>query len=449
MIRSPRILFPLMLLLVVVSAGAQERLLDDMAEFYTYGDNYFIEVATMPGIVSAKGRVLVTFRFSYDLLTFQKTSRAYERNSVYVAMPSLYVEVVGSDGVIVDRGSWRDTARVQDYARTNSKSDFISGSIEMAARPGLYTIKYSFDDGSPGSGFSRNTQPFAMDDFASRSPALGTPVFLRSAVSDTLTLASIDGAASFGRRLRAFVPIGGPTPPSEIRYEIAEVPKKGEPMKVLRTGSGTLLGPAAVQTVLANGNDVRLVLNRSLPDTARSYGALIDCPSDEFNVGDYILTLTATAGQNSVTDSSRFKIRWVEMPFSLSKPDYAIRALYPIATDETIDELLSGGRDKQRRAISAYWEKRDPTPDTRYNEAMAEYYRRVDYAFFNFKSIGQTDGTYTDRGKIYILYGPPGEVTRDMQPNTAPREVWVYHNAVHRRFFFVGESPSGENSLVE
>ena len=50
--------------------------------------------------------------------------------------------------------------------------------------------------------------------------------------------------------------------------------------------------------------------------------------------------------------------------------------------------------------FNEFWRILDPTKDTKFNEAMAEYYTRVDYSFFNFRSLDQNDGTFTDRGKI-------------------------------------------------
>ncbi|HVZ39536.1 MAG TPA: GWxTD domain-containing protein [Candidatus Kapabacteria bacterium] len=444
-------LLPLLaLLLPGIAAGplcAQPGVPENLAEYTSYGDNYFLEIATLPGPASSRGRALVTFRLSYDLLTFRRTTQAYRKGGLYVATPTLFVEAAGPDGVIVDRASWRDTARVQEYARTNSKTDFLCGSVELALRPGLYTVKYTLDDGTPGSGFTQTTAPFAMDDFNSVSPAIGMPIFIRRAVGDSLVLTAIDGAAMFGRRLRAFIPLSSPVVPENLRFEVSTVPKKGEAARTVRTGDGTMLGPMVVERPLMSGNDIVYLTRRT--DTGRVYGALIDASTDDMDVGDYTLALTYRAGQNSVTDTSRFRIRWVEMPFTLSKPEYAIRALFPIATDETIDEMLSGGRDAQRRAIDAFWAPRDPTPATRYNEAMAEYYRRADYSYFNFRGIGQNDGVFTDRGKIYLLYGPPAEVTRDMQPNTAPREVWIYRQGVRRRFVFVDDGRNGDYRLVE
>jgi GWxTD domain-containing protein len=445
----------LLVWLLATAASAQERLPDNLSEFYSYGDNYYLEVATLPGggapgAALGKGRAVVSFRLSYDLLTFRKTPQAYQKGSVYMATPTIYMEAVGSDGVIVARGSWSDTARVQDYAATNSKTDFICGSVELPLRSGMYVVKYSFDDGTPGNGFTQSTQPFKMDDFNSPSPAIGIPIFLKGIAGDTLIPAAVDGSAMFGRRFRAFIPLASNAPPKELRYELATPARKdGEPAKVLRTGRGTLLGSMWVGKPIPAGKDLLFPISHDVADSSHAYGGLVDFASDDLGVGEYILVLTYDAGFNSVTDSVRLRLRWVDMPFSLARAEYAIKVLYPIASDDAIDDMLSGDKQAQRAAVDKFWEGRDPTPGSKFNEAMNEYYKRADYAFFNFKSIGQNDGAFTDRGKIYLLNGPPSEVTREMQPNASPREIWIYRNAVKQRFTFVDKSGGGEYRLVE
>lgn len=437
-------------LAATLAASGQGRLPDNLGEFYSYGDNYFLEVATLPGGAAGKGRAVVSFRLSYDLLTFRKAMQAYQKGGVYIATPTLYMEAVGTDGVIVARGSWHDTARVNDYAATNSKSEFLCGSLELPLRSGMYVIKYSFDDGTPGSGFTQVTQPFKMDDFNSPSPAIGIPIFLRSISGDSLHAAAIDGSAMYGRPLRAFIPLASSAAPKELRYELLTIARKeGESPRILRTGKGVLLGSVMVEKPVPVGNDLYFPLRRNSGDSAHYYAGLIEFATDDIGVGEYMMVINYDAGFNSATDSVRFRVRWVDMPFSLARTDYAIRALYPVASDDQIDDMLSGDKPQQRIAIDKFWEKQDPTPSSKFNEAMLEYYKRVDYAFFNFKSIGQNDGTFTDRGKIYILYGPPTEVTREMQPDSSPREVWTYRNTVNRRFIFADKSGEGEYKLVE
>ncbi len=88
--------------------------------------------------------------------------------------------------------------------------------------------------------------------------------------------------------------------------------------------------------------------------------------------------------------------------------------------------------------IEQFWLRRDPTPDTPENEFKEEHYRRIAYANQHFAS--RIPGWKTDRGRIYITYGPPDEI--DSHPSggkyerpagegggttsTVPFEQWRY-----------------------
>lgn len=440
----------LLLLLTLLPAAAQfETPPPGLDELFAGGDNYFLEVTSLPGMIPQKGRAVVSFRLSYDLLTFRTASQTFQKGNAYVATPTIYVEAVGIDGVISDRAKWQDSARARDFAETNSRSTFITGAVVLSLRPGLYTIRYTFDDGTPGSGFTEAVNGFRMDDFSGASPAIGTPLQLKDLLGDTLVAASIDGNAMFGHRMRAYVPLAASEEPTRLRYEILSAPKPGAGApKVQATGLATILGKGTLDRPIPTGNDLRFVIRRdSAPATA--YGAMIDASTSDLDPGDYLLVLTCESGYGSTVDTARFKLRWVDAPISLAKVDYAIKALYPIVSDDSLDLLQSGDRERQSAALKEFWARRDPTPGTRYNEAMAEYYRRVDYAYFNFKSISQKDGAFTDRGKIYILYGPPSEVNRELQPDADPKEIWLYKNKVGRGFVFTDQSKSGEYRLTE
>jgi GWxTD domain-containing protein len=443
----------LLTLIAPLSLCAQPALGESLGEFYSYGDRYYIEVVTLPG-VGGKVRTVVPFRLAHDLLTFRRMQTAARRDAErFVATPEIYVEAIASDGVIADRALWRDTVSVTSFSLTNAKDLFIPGAVELALRPGIYRFRYVLADEGPGSGLTEETAAIRVDDFSSPSPAIGMPLFLRSIRGDTLVAGAIGGGAFFGERLRLFIPLSGATASSTLRYDLITAPKAdGAAGRTLQSGiaeirPGRTLGPAII------GHEDILFTVRSADDHVA--GAIIDAAIDDVEPGDYMLLLTYGAGHGSVTDSVRFRLRWVDQPVSLSKTSYAIRALYPIANDETIDALASGGPEQQAKALERFWSERDPTPGTEYNEAMAEYYRRVDYALFNFRSIGQKDGAFTDRGKIYMLYGAPTEVNRQMQPNSYPREVWTYRLSsqgqmvMSREFVFVDESKTGAYRLVE
>ena len=61
------------------------------------------------------------------------------------------------------------------------------------------------------------------------------------------------------------------------------------------------------------------------------------------------------------------------------------------------------------RFMQAFWDARDPTPGTPRNEYKEEHYKRIEYANAKFEE-GTGPGWKTDRGRIYIQLGPPGQI---------------------------------------
>jgi GWxTD domain-containing protein len=78
--------------------------------------------------------------------------------------------------------------------------------------------------------------------------------------------------------------------------------------------------------------------------------------------------------------------------------------------------------------IEEFWKKRDPDPYTKENEFKEEYFARIEEANRLFRE-GGTPGWLQDRGRIYILIGPPDR--RDQYPRGytfygKPMEIWYY-----------------------
>jgi GWxTD domain-containing protein len=80
-----------------------------------------------------------------------------------------------------------------------------------------------------------------------------------------------------------------------------------------------------------------------------------------------------------------------------------------IITDEERAAFKQLSNDEERdNFIEAFWQRRDPTPDTEENEYKEEHYQRIAYANEHFAS--GIPGWKTDRGRIYIMYGKPDEI---------------------------------------
>src|ERR1700691_718291 len=80
-----------------------------------------------------------------------------------------------------------------------------------------------------------------------------------------------------------------------------------------------------------------------------------------------------------------------------------------IITDEEKKAFKAFATDEEREQfIEQFWLRRDPTPDTEENEFREEHYRRIAYANEHFAS--GIPGWKSDRGRVYIEYGPADEI---------------------------------------
>ncbi|MDH7514165.1 MAG: GWxTD domain-containing protein [Clostridiales bacterium] len=153
--------------------------------------------------------------------------------------------------------------------------------------------------------------------------------------------------------------------------------------------------------------------------------------------------------------------------------DFVSRVRYIITKEESkiFRELPPSARP---RFIEEFWERRDPIPDTEANEYREAYFERIEEANRLFR--GAQPGWLQDRGRIYILFGPPDERQtnpmggRPIDPYASPTEslqgqrvatgekpteVWVYYNlfsSLQRphavRLVFVDSQGTGNYTLT-
>ncbi|HET7214102.1 MAG TPA: GWxTD domain-containing protein [Terriglobia bacterium] len=127
--------------------------------------------------------------------------------------------------------------------------------------------------------------------------------------------------------------------------------------------------------------------------------------------------------------------KWISGPIGYIITPAERAAFKKLATDEERDQF-----------IEEFWRRRNPTPGSPENSFKEEFYRRIAYANEHYSS--GIPGWRTDRGHIYIMYGPPDETTTHPtggtyvpNPNempysgagaattmtTYPFEDWTYH----------------------
>jgi GWxTD domain-containing protein len=93
-----------------------------------------------------------------------------------------------------------------------------------------------------------------------------------------------------------------------------------------------------------------------------------------------------------------------------------------IITDEERQVFKQFSNDEERdQFIEAFWARRDPTPDTPENEFKEEHYRRIAYANEHFAA--GIPGWKTDRGRMYVMYGPADEIESHPSGGTYQRPM--------------------------
>jgi GWxTD domain-containing protein len=135
-------------------------------------------------------------------------------------------------------------------------------------------------------------------------------------------------------------------------------------------------------------------------------------------------------------------------------------AIYIITKEERDAFLHLTTNEEREQFIEEFWRRRNPDPDSPDNAAREEHYRRIAYANERFSS--GIPGWKTDRGRIYIIWGPPDEIdshaaggTYDRpaeqgggSTTTYPWELWRYRHlediGENIEIEFVDPSGSGE-----
>ena len=82
-----------------------------------------------------------------------------------------------------------------------------------------------------------------------------------------------------------------------------------------------------------------------------------------------------------------------------------------IITDQERADFDKLTDDTQRdQFVETFWERRNPTPGSPENAFKDEHYRRIAYTNQHFTA--GIPGWKTDRGRFYIMYGPPDKIVR-------------------------------------
>ena len=433
-----------MLLLMAATPAAQAQ--DAVEDFLRYGDLVYVEAAQMPSDSGLLYRMDIMIRIAYDYLVFVRSDRQHP-DSAFTAGANVAIDVLNDRSATVYAKDEKTTLYAPDFATTNTRNAYLLLKHSVHLDAGEYTVNVTISDvhSTRERRIPLRIRLRRVEDGAikilSALPVTYSPSFDSPRI----------GVLGFGGRFLfaspAFLGIVATAPTGTVwTFRLSRVRHDG----ITPVRSDTLppfLTDARLSGRRRNGvvRDFAMdVYPGSLPESFH----LFQLPYDTLEAGSFSLEIRASRDGVEDTLTFPFSMFWKDMPLTLKVTDIAIDIMgYILSAEE--HAAMDRGSDEERMAnILAYWKGRDPSPGTPYNEAMAEFFRRADQAYYKFQTTTVRNGALTDRGKIYILYGPPDTSERILEPGGLAQEVWSY-TALGKKVRFVDRNRNGNLRLVQ
>lgn len=154
----------------------------------------------------------------------------------------------------------------------------------------------------------------------------------------------------------------------------------------------------------------------SLRPDAPVDAAVIRLPLGALPDGHYVLRLVP-AWTDQIVVESEFVVSWRIERALQARDDVLMEAELVLGPGE-FARVRKMSRSAQTQYMQDFWSQLDPTPGTPRNELYERFLARVAHAA-RFYGEHRRPGPLTDRGKIYIRYGPPAAIDVEVIPSSA------------------------------
>ena len=414
----------------------------DKSSYYNRGEKFYYNYFYEPINKGDSIKVITMYKIAYDLLKFEKDEETTIEER-YISYPEIEINFLDEEGVIKKSNRQNDTIIVDNYKLINSINDYSYGSFVTKLSYQEYTPILYLRDKELVKLSEKKLQTLNLKDFNAKLNLSSPLVCYSPQTTDSLGKYIypyiLDRNASFSSNDILFYFLVKNRQNDRLYHAAIEyldakkstVPWEG-PAR-LPIYSKTFYDKKIQFINNNNEKPVFQIIDASLEESAYKGILELRMTADMTAPGKYKLLLWSN--QDKDTLEYPFKIIWENIPFTLRNPQYAADIMYYVLNDDEYDEIKSGSDREILNNIFKWWKKQDPTRFTIYNEAMTEYFRRADYAFFNFKTIYEKDGAKTDRAKIYILKGPPDKIENSMEKTGKIHDIWFYKRLKKKYIF--------------
>jgi GWxTD domain-containing protein len=380
--------------------------------------------------------VTITYEIPYDQLQFVKQPDGYL--SIY----NFIVIFEDEHGNVAKSDFWRKSFKIENYDETLLQSQSIFGEVSLYIPPGNYRLITRLED---------------LNSSVSGLQALDVQVpEIKSATQNGLALSGIMFLKKISESNGEPIGLFNPNPrriyseEEELAY-LFEV-YSDEPLLLSKEWKiedhNNQVGSEGKETI----EDREWIL---VEGKLKYYKVRLTKVIAKFGQGgEYILLISVNKseetkeGKNgSVTISAPFNMDFSPF-FSPETFTEKIKQMEYIATPEEMKELkssLDGLTEDWEKAYMDFWKKHDPTPNSERNELEEAYFQRIEIA--NEKFTPPDEGWRSDRGRIFVKFGPPDEIREQpFSVSSNPFEIWYYYGPNYE-FLFVDDHGIGRYYL--
>lgn len=429
-------------------------------------------------------RVEVYIGMVNDILQFVKASSDSGDEGGYRAQYEMNVTIWDQKNNLVDSHNWKRELVVSSFEATNDRKKFNLERAAFDLPPGEYEIALEITDRDTGKNL-REKRPLKLAESDGQHLRFSAVVFTEPFGARHLA----DGAKpapTAAEALAAWKNLPRPVRRDSLRYNLTAIltnharAGNGQPNGVSPSRAGSpsadppaaipagayfeIYGAAAGETLQLQYEirDWRQQIEQAWEETLTVAPAplshLLLLAKKITQPGLHTLRLVAkSASKKEATAEETFQVQ-VSANLNDAAPlaeDSALlyEPLRYIVKGAEYKRLVEAAEAARDSLLAEFWRQRDPDPETPANQLREEFYRRVAFSDMRFAAAGKSGaktpaGWETDRGRIYIKYGPPKEVHHQMaEQGSPPYEIWFYPS-LDLYFFFRDKTGSGDYELV-
>jgi len=360
-------------------------------------------------------KFVIAFSFPNRDLTFVRDGEQYR--AAYDVSYGLR-----SGGALVARRTAHSEVRVASFRETTRTEESVVVQQPLSMRPGSYTLDLSVrDNGSTNAGLL--SQPISLPTFP-----VGGVMLASAAVYEVTPRRARSEAPAMVVNPRATVTLGEDSTLDVYVEGTGASPDDHVRVQVSADGVGVLYEDTLQLDV---GTDVR--------------SGVAHLPVDRIGLG--VLTIAVVDDRGARAAPIAAVVRPAD-GLAVGSFREMLEYLRYFTSDARLRTVRESDASTLAEAWSRFMRNTDPDPGTARNEAMIEYFRRLEQANERFGE-GESAGWSTPRGRVFAAFGPPDatdEPALERADKPGARLVWSYREPA-MRFVFVDRTGRGDWQL--